>query len=84
MGLFTGHLSLDCVTRLWDVWVFEGDRVLVRGMVALFGELEAKLMDCVDEAEVMAAMKVGLTNVNKEEDWIEAVKQAGRLKEADA
>lgn len=58
--------------------------MLVRGMVALLGELEAKLMDCVDEEQINAVMKVGLTDKNKEEDWIEAVKQAGRLKEADA
>ncbi|KAI0818454.1 hypothetical protein GGR55DRAFT_78122 [Xylaria sp. FL0064] len=42
--LFTRHLSLDDCTRLWDVYIFEGDRVLINAAVALFLENEISLL----------------------------------------
>ncbi|KAI1288577.1 hypothetical protein F5Y03DRAFT_389149 [Xylaria venustula] len=44
MTLFTRHLSLDDCTRLWDVYVFEGDRVLIHAAVALLLENEISLL----------------------------------------
>ncbi|KAJ3557642.1 hypothetical protein NPX13_g9885 [Xylaria arbuscula] len=42
--LFTRHLSLDDCTRLWDVYVFEGDNILIHGAVALLLECEMSLL----------------------------------------
>lgn len=75
-SLFAQQLSLDAVTRLWDIWVFEGDAVLVRAMVALFGVLETRLSAADSAEEIFAVMKEG-TDVG-EEDWIMAVRDAGR------
>ncbi|KAI3333070.1 hypothetical protein F4824DRAFT_257505 [Ustulina deusta] len=44
MTLFTRHLSLDDCTRLWDVYIFEGDRILIHAAVALFLESEIPLL----------------------------------------
>ncbi len=75
-SLFTQSISLDCVTRLWDVWVFEGDRTLVRGMVAMLGMMEARLMDTANGADVVRVMREGLNT--KEEDWMEGLKESGK------
>jgi hypothetical protein len=41
-AMFTQHLSLDDCSRLWDVYVFEGDSALVRAGVALLVENEGR------------------------------------------
>ncbi|KAI0871984.1 hypothetical protein GGS24DRAFT_35647 [Hypoxylon argillaceum] len=51
MPLFTRHLSLDDCTRLWDVYVFEGDGVLMDAATALFLEREMALLGAQSAAE---------------------------------
>lgn len=75
-SLFTQSLNLDCVTRLWDVWVFEGDQVLVRGLVAMLGMMEARMMDVKDGEGAMRVMREGLNA--GEEMWMEGLKTAGK------
>ncbi|KAI9782168.1 MAG: hypothetical protein M1816_001959 [Peltula sp. TS41687] len=41
--LFTHSLPLDHVSRVWDVYVFEGDKLLIRTAVALLGSLQGRL-----------------------------------------
>ncbi|KAI2626367.1 hypothetical protein GGS21DRAFT_546059 [Xylaria nigripes] len=52
MGLFTLHLSVDDCTRLWDVYVFEGDGVLIHAAVALLLETEMPLLGTRSAAEL--------------------------------
>lgn len=75
-SLFTQSLNLDCVTRLWDVWVFEGDQVLIRGLVAMLGMMESRLMDAKDSEAAIRVMKEGLNTT--EESWMEGLKTAGK------
>lgn len=75
-SLFTQSLNLDCVTRLWDVWVFEGDQVLIRGLVAMLGMMESRLMDAKDGEAAIRVMKEGLNTT--EESWMEGLKTAGK------
>lgn len=75
-SLFTKQLSLDVITRLWDIWVFEGDAVLVRAMVALLGSLESKFYGANSGREVMAILND--STVEGEDDWIMALRDAGR------
>ncbi|KAI1906283.1 hypothetical protein LOZ65_006873 [Ophidiomyces ophidiicola] len=42
--LFTNGLDIERLSRVWDCWVFEGDRVLFRAAVAVLGCLEAQLL----------------------------------------
>lgn len=56
MSIFTGHLAVDEATRLWDVYVFEGDGVLVRAAVALLLSREMVLLGSRTADKVQAAM----------------------------
>lgn len=75
-SLFTQSLNLDCVTRLWDVWVFEGDQVLIRGLVAMLGMMQSRLMDARDSESAIHVMKEGLNTTD--ESWMEGLKTAGK------
>jgi hypothetical protein len=41
--LFANGLDLERLVRIWDCWVFEGDRVLVRTTVAILSCLESQI-----------------------------------------
>jgi hypothetical protein len=43
--IFSNGLDVDRLCRVWDVWVFEGDRTLVRAAVAILGSLQPQLFD---------------------------------------
>ncbi|KFY43602.1 hypothetical protein V494_01902 [Pseudogymnoascus sp. VKM F-4513 (FW-928)] len=75
-SLLTKQLNLDVITRLWDIWVFEGDAVLVRAMVALIGSLETKFYGATSAREVLAILND--STVEGEEDFILALRDAGR------
>jgi hypothetical protein len=76
-SLFTQSVDLDSVTRLWDVWVFEGDAVLVRAAVAIFTCLESKLYGASTKEELLRIMRSGVES-GEEEKWMRAVREAGR------
>lgn len=42
--VFANGLDLESLVRIWDCWVFEGDRVLVRTAVALLTCLEGQIV----------------------------------------
>lgn len=78
-SLFTGCLSLDNGTRLWDVMVFEGDSVLVRAGVALLIALEGKLFGATTSAEVCSIIQSSARDNNMgEEEWMRSVRGAGK------
>lgn len=74
----TSNLGLDDVSRLWDVMVFEGDALLVRGAVAFLTSLEGKLYACTTSEEVRSVVEQGLAGVVGEEDWMRCVRGAGK------
>ncbi|KAF7906846.1 hypothetical protein EAF00_001124 [Botryotinia globosa] len=79
VSLFTSSISFDNASRLWDVTVFEGDSVLVRGAVALFGSLESKLHSVSNDEEILEVLRGGIgAEGMAEEDWITAVRGAGK------
>jgi hypothetical protein len=43
-SLFTNGLDLECVSRVWDCWAFEGDRIIIRAGVAILGCLQTQLL----------------------------------------
>lgn len=90
-SLFTGQLALDEAARLWDVYVFEGDAVLVRAGVALLAEKEMTLLG----AKTITEVKLVLDRSDGEEDeknkqqrivggqgaedrWMRSVREAGK------
>ncbi|ESZ97458.1 hypothetical protein SBOR_2147 [Sclerotinia borealis F-4128] len=83
-SLFTSSVSLDNASRLWDIAVFEGDSVLVRAAVALFGMLESKLHAVSSDREILEVLKEGIEAEGLElgeEDWVAAVRGAGKSRE---
>ena len=43
--IFSNGLDVDRLCRVWDIWIFEGDRVLVNAAVAILGSLQSELFD---------------------------------------
>ena len=43
-SLLTNGLDLERISRVWDCWVFEGDRIMIRAAVAVLGCLQPQLM----------------------------------------
>ena len=76
-NLFTGCLSLDNATRLWDVMVFEGDAVLVRGAVAYLIAMEGKLFGATSARNVCETIRSGLDDLN-EDEWMKGLRSAGK------
>ncbi|KAL1997572.1 hypothetical protein VTN02DRAFT_1449 [Thermoascus thermophilus] len=42
-SLLTDGLDLERASRVWDCWVFEGDRIIIRAAVAVLGCLQLQL-----------------------------------------
>ncbi|KAI1335959.1 hypothetical protein F5Y15DRAFT_419415 [Xylariaceae sp. FL0016] len=68
-GLFTQHLGLDECTRLWDVYVFEGDAVMIRAAVGLMLGREVNILGAKMAKEVKEAIQVrpGVPSGHEEE-----------------
>ncbi|KAI8950536.1 hypothetical protein F4801DRAFT_344160 [Xylaria longipes] len=60
VSLFTRQLSLDDCTRLWDVYVFEGDRILIHAAVALLLEKEIPLLSAQSPVEFQQVLESDL------------------------
>jgi hypothetical protein len=43
--IFCNGLDVDRLCRVWDIWIFEGDRTLVNAAVAVLGSLQSQLFD---------------------------------------
>lgn len=41
--LLSNGLDLERISRVWDCWVFEGDRIMIRAAVAIMGCLQTQL-----------------------------------------
>ncbi len=92
-SLFTTHLSLDEAARLWDVYVFESDTVLVRAGVALLCQSEMGLLGTKSMQEVKAVLDGRIPTISdssepnepravsktgEENRWMQAVREAGK------
>lgn len=55
-SIFTSHLAVDEAARLWDVYVFEGDALLVRAAVAFMLSREMALLGTKSADEVNAIL----------------------------
>lgn len=81
-SLFTSHLALDEAARLWDVYLFEGDAILVRAAVALLLQREVELLGATtvgDVRVVLEGTKGAVAKSGQEERWIRAVREAGKV-----
>lgn len=74
--LFACGLEIDLLSRVWDVFVFEGDRVCIRAAVAVLGGLEGRLYG--GREEVLGALRGGAWEVGGEEAFLGGVRGAGK------
>lgn len=52
--LFAAHLDVETLSRIWDIYVFESDKLLVRALAGLCSRVESKLYGT--KAEVLAIL----------------------------
>ncbi|KAM0257995.1 hypothetical protein ACHAQJ_004038 [Trichoderma viride] len=86
-SLFTGHLAIDEAARLWDVYVFEGDTLLVRAAVAIILSREVDLLVSKTAEEVKAVLSRtsagasstrAVSEVGAEDRFMQSVRDAGK------
>lgn len=81
-SLFTNQLALDEASRLWDVYAFEGDAVLVRAGVAVLLDHEMELLGTNSIEEVRTAIHTKKQRVvgktGDEDRWMRSVREAGK------
>ncbi|GAB7337714.1 hypothetical protein MBLNU457_g2996t2 [Dothideomycetes sp. NU457] len=84
--LFTRHADPDTASRIWDVYVFENDKILIRTVVGLLSRLESRLYGSKEEVlsilgwEADAAVWKG---IGTEDEVMRAVREAGRMSGSD-
>lgn len=52
----TNGLEIEKLVRVWDCFVFEGDRIIIRATVALLGSLQAQIFGFEGSAEEQRRM----------------------------
>ena len=78
--LFAFHLPTELVARIWDIFVFEGDKVLIRTVVAVLGRLERRLYGTREEIlDVVSWRNEKHWDLGPAEDFIKAVREAGKV-----
>ena len=78
--LFAYHLPTEHVARIWDIFVFEGDKVLIRAAVAVLGKLERRLYGSKEEILRVVGWQIESGwDLGSEEDFIRAVRDAGKV-----
>lgn len=86
-SMFTSYLAIDEAARLWDVYVFEGDALLVRAAVAVLLSREMALLGSKTADEVRAVLSKSETarspartvgEVGAEDRFMRSVREAGK------
>jgi hypothetical protein len=80
-SLFCSHrFDMDIASRIWDVYVFEGDEVLIHAACATLAKLEGKLYGSREEVlNALCSSKV--YDLGKDDEFVMLVQQMGSKKE---
>ena len=82
--LFCNRLAIDTTSRMWDVYVFEEDRALIRGAVGTLAALESRLYGTKEEVLSVLGWEGPEWNVGNEDDFMKGVRDAGKVHVAHA
>lgn len=74
----SSKFSLDISSRIIDVYVFEGDKTLVRAAVATLAALEGKLYGSKDEILSVTGGE-GMWELGPEEEFLNLVREMGKV-----
>ncbi|KAI9832403.1 MAG: hypothetical protein M1819_004391 [Sarea resinae] len=78
-SVFTRNISLDISTRIWDVYVFEGDSFLMRTAVGILGKLEGRLYGSREEVLAVLGWDNKETfDLGSEDEFLTWVRSAGK------
>jgi hypothetical protein len=78
--LFAYHLPTELVARVWDIFMFEGDKALIRAAVACLGRLERRLYGSREEIlDVVSWRNEKMWDLGPEEEFVKAVREAGKV-----
>jgi len=50
--IFSNGLDVDRLCRVWDIWIFEGDRTIVNAAVAVVGCLQSQLFNVEGDSDL--------------------------------
>lgn len=79
LTLFALHCPLDITTRLWDVYVFEGDAFLVRTALGVLSALEPHLYGTREEIVKLLGWRAKTWKLGKEDEFLRTVRTAGKV-----
>lgn len=78
----SGGLSLEIVSRVWDVMVFDGDTTIIRTCVAILGCLESSLYGSKEDVLSILGWEGGMADSRMaemdEDEFMEAVRGVGK------
>ena len=78
--LFAYNLPPSHAARVWDLYVFEGEKALVRTAVAVLAKLEPKLYGKRDEVlDLLGWGNEGRWELGSEEEFVTSVREAGKV-----
>nr|OQO19314.1 hypothetical protein B0A51_11620 [Rachicladosporium sp. CCFEE 5018] len=78
--LFAYNLRYEHVARIWDVYVFEGDKALVRSAVAVLCKLEPKLYGSREEViDLLSWRHERKWDLGSEDEFMKSVREAGKM-----
>lgn len=65
-------------SRLWDVYLFEGDAFLVRTAIGVMTALEPQLYGSRDEVVALLGWRARVWRLGGEDEFLETVRAAGK------
>ena len=78
--LFAYNLPHEYVARIWDIFVFEGDKALIRAAVAILSHLESKLYGSREEVlQLIGWMNLEHFPVESGDAFINVMREAGKV-----
>jgi len=80
--LFTRNVDPDTASRIWDVYVFENDKILIRTVVALLSRLESRLYGSKEEVLSILGWEANTEvwkSIGSEDEVMKAVREAGKM-----
>jgi len=62
LTIFTGSLSFECVSRIFDIYIIENEKIFFRAMLAIFKLQEKQIFMESDEAQVLRLLQYPTEN----------------------
>jgi hypothetical protein len=73
------NFGMDIASRIWDIYVFEGDKALVRAAVGVLAKLEGRLYGNKREIlDVLGSEAGGAWDLGPEDEFMALVREMGK------